>query len=255
MSLTKRRIALQLYSVRGECAKDLPSTLQEVAEMGYDGVEFAGYYGRSARDLRTMLEDLGLEVAGTHVGIETLQGDRLGDSIEFNRVLGNQFLVVPSLPVEMTSSRGSWLRAAHLLNEIADQLRPEGMQVGFHNHVIEFQPIEGELPWDIIFGTTKRDVVMQFDTGNAMAGGVSPKQMLEIFERYPQRAMTVHLKEYSSKKGGALIGEGEVEWKEFFAICESLGGTEWYIVEQEQYPMGPLECARRSKENLDKILM
>ncbi|MBA7621530.1 Inosose dehydratase [subsurface metagenome] len=255
MSLTKRRIALQLYSVRGECAKDLPSTLQEVAEMGYDGVEFAGYYGRSARDLRTMLEDLGLEVAGTHVGIETLQGDRLGDSIEFNRVLGNQFLVVPSLPVEMTSSRGSWLRAAHRLNEIADQLRPEGMQVGFHNHVIEFQPIEGELPWDIIFGTTKRDVVMQFDTGNAMAGGVSPKQMLEIFERYPQRATTVHLKEYSSKKGGALIGEGEVEWKEFFAICESMGGTEWYIVEQEQYPMGPLECARRSKENLDKILM
>jgi sugar phosphate isomerase/epimerase len=78
--------------------------------------------------------------------------------------------------------------------------------------------------------------------------------MLEIFERYPQRATIVHLKEYSSKKGGALIGEGEVEWKEFFAICESVGGTEWYIVEQEQYPLDPLECARRSKENLDEIL-
>lgn len=252
--MTKRRIALQLYSVREDCAKDLPGTLQEVAKMGYDGVEFAGYHGRSARDLRSMLEDLGLDVAGTHVGIETLQGDRLRDSIEFNRVLGNQFLIVPSLPDEMKVSRSSWLRAVHILNEVADQLRPEGMQVGYHNHVIEFQPIEGELPWDIIFSNTKKDVVMQFDTGNAMAGGVSHKQITEFFERYPQRATTVHLKEYS-KKGGALIGEGEVKWKEFFAICESMGGTEWYIVEQEQYPLDPLECARRGKENLDKILM
>ena len=105
--MSKRRIALQLYSVRGDCAKDLPGTLREVAEMGYDGVEFAGYHGRSARDLRYMLDDLGLEVAGTHVGIDTLQGERLRDSIEFNRVLGNRFLVVPMLPDDMTSSRGS----------------------------------------------------------------------------------------------------------------------------------------------------
>ena len=98
----------------GEFGDGHTSLFPGLKAMGYDGVEFAGYYGRSARDLRTMLEDLGLEVAGTHVGIETLQGDRLGDSIEFNRVLGNQFLVVPSLPVEMTSSRGSWLRAARM---------------------------------------------------------------------------------------------------------------------------------------------
>ena len=125
--------------------------------------------------------------------------------------------------------------------------------MGFHNHMIEFQPVEGELPWDIVFGTTKRDVVMQFDVGNAMAGGVNSGQVSEIFERYPQRAATVHLKEYS-RGGGALIGEGEVEWREFISLCESVGGTEWFIVEQEQYPMDPIECARRSKENLDKIL-
>ena len=252
--MTKRRIALQLYSVRGDCAKDLPGTLRSVAEMGYDGVEFAGYHGRSARDLRSMLDDLGLEVAGTHVGIETLQGDSLRDSIEFNRILGNKYLVVPALPDEMKSSKEAWLRAAQQLNGIADKLRPEGLRVGYHNHMIEFQPVDGELPWDIVFSVTKKDVVMQFDVGNAMAGGVTPKQVSEIFKRYPQRATTVHLKEYS-KEGGALIGEGEVEWREFIALCEKYGGTEWYIVEQEQYPLEPIECARRGKENLDRILM
>jgi sugar phosphate isomerase/epimerase len=120
--------------------------------------------------------------------------------------------------------------------------------------MIEFQPIDGELPWDIVFSATKKDVVMQFDIGNAMAGGVTPEQVLEIFKRYPQRATTVHLKEYS-KEGGVLIGEGEVEWGEFIALCETHGGTEWYIVEQEKYPLEPIECARKSKENLDRILM
>lgn len=247
-------VALQLYSVREDCARNLPHTLEVVADIGYDGVEFAGYHGRSAEELRRMLDEYRLRVAGTHIGIDTLLGDELERSIEFNRTLGNRFLIVPSLPEEMRGSRVSWLETARLLNYTAERLKPEGLRVGYHNHAIEFQPIDGELPWDVLFGATVPDVVMQLDTGNAMRGGVSPDGVLEILKRYPGRATTVHLKEFSSVNERELIGEGEMKWKEFFTLCETVGGTEWYIVEQERYPLTPLECVRRCKENLDEMM-
>lgn len=247
-------VALQLYSVREACSRDLPGTLEAVAEMGYEGVEFAGYYGRSADELRKMLDNLGLKVAGTHISIDALLGDELQRTIEFNRVLGNRFLIVPWLPEERRCSKAAWLETVRLINEIAEKVKTEGMRVGYHNHAVEFQPIDGELPWDIFFGTAAPDVVMQLDTGNAMRGGVSPDGVLEIIKRYPGRAATVHLKEFSSKNELALIGEGEMKWQEFFSLCETIGGTEWYIVEQENCAFPPIECARRCIRNLRKIM-
>src|SRR5690348_17657100 len=88
---------LQLYSVRDECAKDLDGTVAAVAKMGYKAVEFAGYYGRDAKSLRKLLDDVGLKCCGTHIGLDTLLGDNLPKTIEFNHTLGNQFLIVPSL--------------------------------------------------------------------------------------------------------------------------------------------------------------
>ncbi|MFQ6095925.1 MAG: sugar phosphate isomerase/epimerase family protein [Candidatus Bathyarchaeia archaeon] len=246
-------VALQLYSVREDCARDLAGTLEAVAKMGYEGVEFAGYHDRSAEELRRMLDDLGLRVAGTHIPIDTLLGEELERTIQFNKVLGNKFLIVPALPEEMRDTKAAWLETARLMNQIAERLRPEGMRVGYHNHAIEFQPMQGELPWDIFLEATVPDVVMQLDTGNAMRGGVSPDGVLEILRRYPGRASTVHLKEFSSTNERALIGEGEMKWKEFFALCETIGGTEWYIVEQESYAFPPLECVRRCIDNLREM--
>ena len=254
MKMARIPVALQLYSVREDCARDLPGTLEAVANMGYDGVEFAGYYGRTPEELSKMLEDLDLRVAGTHIGIETLLGDELERTIEFNNILGNQFLILPGLPEERRNSRAAWLETARLMNAIADRVKTEGMRVGYHNHAVEFQPIDGDLPWDIFFGATVPDVVMQLDTGNAMHGGVSSDGVLEILKRYPGRAATVHLKEFSSKNELALIGEGEMKWQEFFSLCEKMSGTQWYIVEQESYAYPPLECVRRCISNLTPIM-
>jgi len=250
----KISVALQLFSVREECKRDLRGTLEAVAEMGYDGVEFAGYYGRSAEELRSMLDDVGLKVAGSHLRIDTLLGDELEKTVEFNKILGNKFLIVPSLPEEMRNSKDAWLNSARLMNEIAEKLKSEGMRVGYHNHAVEFKPINGEWPWDIFFKATIPDVVMQLDTGNAMRGGVTPEGILEILKRYPGRAVTVHLKEFSSENKAALIGEGEMKWKEFFEICETIGGTQWYIVEQGSRIYSPLECVKRCLENIRKML-
>ncbi|MCS7220057.1 MAG: sugar phosphate isomerase/epimerase [Anaerolineae bacterium] len=240
--MTRIPIALQLYSVREECARDLPGTLAAIAKMGYEGVEFAGYYGYSAAELRKMLDDLGLKVAGTHISLDTLLGDNLPKTIEFNRTLGNRFLIVPGLPEERRNSRAAWLQTARLFNEIAERVAPEGMLVGYHNHHIEFVPMDGELPWDTFFSNTRQDVIMQLDTGNAMYGGADPVPFLE---RYPGRALTVHIKEFSRTNDKALIGEGDVRWNDVFRLCETVGGTQWYIVEQESYAYSPLECVDR----------
>jgi len=243
-------IALQLYSVREDCARDLPGVLKTVAEIGYQGVEFAGYYNYTAKDLRKLLDDNGLKCAGTHTGIQTLLGDALKQTADFNRELGNPFLIVPGLPEEYRSDINAWARTADRFNEMADQARPLGMKVGYHNHAIEFTPVAGKCPWDVFLSRTRPEVVMQVDVGNALHGGAD---VTPFVERYPGRALTAHVKEFASDKKGAAVGEGEVDWPRFFRACETVGATRWYIVEQEQYDCPPLESVRRCFENLKRM--
>ncbi|MBM3501231.1 MAG: sugar phosphate isomerase/epimerase, partial [Armatimonadetes bacterium] len=228
-------------------AKDLPGVLAAIAKMGYEAVEFAGYYGHSAEALRQMLDDNGLKVCGAHVGLGSLQGDELQRSIDFHQAIGNPYPIVPGLGGEFTGSLDGWKRAADAFNEVAQQLKPHGMRTGYHNHSIEFQPLDGQLPWDVFFGGTAQDVIMQFDTGNAMHAGAPAPTFLE---RYPHRAITIHCKEFSATKPNALVGEGDVPWARIFELCETVGDTEWYIVEQESYAHPPLECIDRCLQNL-----
>lgn len=248
--MSKIPIGLQLYSVREAASKELPKVISAVAEMGYIGVEFAGYYGYKAQELRQLLDDNGLKCCGTHTGLQTLSGDELPKTIEFNQTIGNKYLIIPGLPEERRKSRQAWQDTAKLFNELSARVKPHGMLVGYHNHSIEFQLLDGELPWDTFFGNTNSEVVMQLDTGNALHGKADPVPYLR---KYPGRALTVHLKEYSSTNNKALIGEGEVKWQQIFSDCESIGGTEWYIVEQESYAYPPMECVKRCLENLKRM--
>ncbi len=243
-------MGLQLYSVREDCARDLPGSLKAIAAMGYDGVEFAGYYGYAAKDLRKLLDDNGLKCCGTHTSLASLLGDQLAQTVEFNHVLGNKCLIVPSLPEQYRNSNEAWKTTAGLFNQIAGLLQPHDMLTGYHNHFIEFKPVDGVIPLDAFFSNCNPDVVMQIDLGNAIHGGGDP---IDFLRRYPGRAVTVHLKEYAAGYDKALIGEGAVDWAEVFKLCENGGGTEWYIVEQESYAFPPLECVKRCRENLRKM--
>ncbi len=248
-------IAVQLYSVRHGCAENLPETIREIARMGYDGVEFAGYHGYSAAELRRLLDDAGLKVAGTHTGVDSLTRDKLSATLEFNHILGNRYLIVPWVGEEWRRSKDDWLRLANFLSELSDKVKSEGFSVGYHNHHFEFQQtFNGDILWDLLFSHTPEDVIMQLDTGNAMHGGASGPDLLRIIFRYPGRARTVHLKEYSSTTREALIGEGEVPWKDFLKLCITIGGTEWFIIEQEVPTLSPLECIRKCLENVKETL-
>lgn len=249
-------IALQLYSIREDCACDFSGTLEAVANMGYEGVEFHEYYGLSPDEVSRILDKVGLKATGAHIRIDALREGKLEETIEFHKILGNTFLIVPGFPKEMTKSKAAWLETAQFMNRVADRVRDEGLRVGYHNHQSAkvFQPMEGELPWDLFFGTTKPDVVMQLDVGNAMCEGISADEVLESLKRYPGRATTVHLKEFSSTNEKALLGEGEMKWQEFFSLCETIGGTEWYIVEQEYCPFSPLESVRKDLNKIKNLM-
>ena len=243
-------VALQLYSVRDECAKDFPGTLKKVADMGYEGVEFAGFYDYSAEDLRKILDKLGLKVAGSHTPYEQLLGDKFEQTVAFNKTLGNKFLIVPWLPDEYLGSLEGCKKAAALLNEISDKLAAHGMVTGYHNHFVEFTAANGQVPWEVIFDNTKPAVIMQADTGNALKGGCD---ITKYIKKYAGRSRTVHIKEYTPKNPAAIIGEGDVNWKSIFKACETVGGTEWYIVEQEQPEVSSLITVKECLDALKKM--
>lgn len=241
-------IGLQLYSVRQDCAKDLPAVLAAVAKIGYQGVEFAGYHNKSADELAKLLKDNGLVCCGTHTGLNTLLGDQFDKTVEFNKTIGNKNLIVPGLPHDRVATREATLETAKLFNELSEKAKPLGMRVGYHAHGGDFKKFDGETVWDILFSNTNKDVVMQMDVGNCLGGGGDPYGTLK---KYPGRSLTVHLKEHGKK--GVPVGEGEVKWDEVFQICESVGGTEWYVVEQESYATKPLECVALCLQNLRKM--
>jgi len=243
-------IGLELYSVRHDLAEDAAATIKAVAAMGYEGVEFAGPPQHEAAELRKMLDDNGIVCCGWHTPFALVQDDKLEETIAFNRTLGNPHIIVPGIPAELRQSRDDWLKLADVFNALADKLAPHGMKTGYHNHNIEFTELDGEQPWDTLFGHTNAGVIMQLDTGNAASGG---GDCVAILERYPGRAGTVHLKPYHAEKGAEdrragfqpVIGDDTLPWDDIFRLCETTGGTEWYIVEYESDAYPPLEAVDR----------
>jgi sugar phosphate isomerase/epimerase len=252
MTKGKIPIGLQVYSVRSVAEKDLAGTLAKIGKMGYDGVEFAGYYGHSAKDIRKMLDDNGLVCCGTHTQMEDLSDQKLAATLEFNKTLGNKYVIVPWLKPDDANPREAWLGYAKRFNELAQKLKPQGMLIGYHNHAHDFAAVGETTGWDILASNTSRDVIMQLDLGNAMSGGADP---IRYLKRYPGRTVTIHLKEYSATNPKAMIGEGDVNWPEVFRLCRTIGGTKWYIIEEEKDAVPPLEGAEISLKNLKKMRM
>ena len=243
-------IALELFSVRHELEEDVRGTLKAVAEMGYEGVEFAGPPQHPAAELRALLDDVGLVCCSWHTPFNLVQDDKLEETIEYNKVMGNKSIIVPGIPGNLVDSRAKWLKMAKFFNQLTEKLVEHGMFTGYHDHHTEFKPLDGEEPWDTFFGNTRKEVVMQIDLGNALFGGAD---LISIMKRYPERAVSVHLKPYSKKAGKddpglgfrPVIGEDDVPWDEIFNLCETIGGTEWYIVEYESDAYPPMESVSR----------
>ena len=238
-------VGLQLYSVRQDCEKDLPKVIETVAKIGYKGVEFAGYYNRKANELRKLLDDSGLVCCGTHTPLETIKPENLNATIEFNRTLGNKFLIVPWMDPK---TKEGWLEMVKLFNAQAPKVKAEKMLIGYHAHAHDFNKIDGVSCWDLFFGNTRNDVVMQLDTSNCLDGGADP---VAVLKQYAKRAITIHIKEWGGA-ADAVIGQGKVNFPAVFEICEKTGVTQWYIVEHEKEG-NALDNVKRCYEALRKM--
>jgi sugar phosphate isomerase/epimerase len=239
-------IGVQLYSVRHQCASDLSGTLSALADIGYRGIEFAGYYERSAKSLRQMLDDLNLVACSSHIPYEAILSDNLTATIDFNLTLRNQFLIVPWMS---GNTRRDWLAKAQLFNDVAATLKQHGLFLGYHAHEHDFRRIGGETTWDIFFNNTEPEVVMQLDTGNCRQGGVDP---LAVLKKHPGRAASIHLQTYG---GGteAIIGEDQVDWYGILVFCKREGITRWFIVEHET-SKDTIDTARKHYEAVTNLL-
>jgi len=225
-------LATQIFPVADTMVSDLRYTLKKIKEIGYDGVEFFGGLRFTAQDVRYALDEAGLQIAGWHTPWQYLNPDNIHSTISYNKVIGNQFLVVPWMPDEVLLTRESCLRFAAELSWVSDVLNNHGMVTGYHNHATEFRPTDdtGELPWDIIAQNTPSTVIMQNDNGNGMRGG---GDMTALLRKYPGRGVTVHMKPFSSKSEDTFFDDPncDIDWDEYFEICRSTAGTRWYIVE------------------------
>lgn len=250
-SADKVQLGLQLYSVRDMCAKDFVGTVKAVAKMGFNGVEFAGYYGKTAQEIKAMLDENHLKCYGTHIGLDTMQGDNLAKTIEFNKIIGNNLLIVAWIPQEMRNTKAKILETGKIFNDIATKLKPHGMTIAFHNHADDFRVVEGEIGWETFFANTDKNVQIQFDTGNALQGG---QQAAPYLKRFPGRVVSVHVKDFSGTKPSVLLGEGDVSWKDVIPEFKARRGPRRYIIEQETYPFPSLDCAEKCLRTFEQMM-
>ena len=247
---------VQLWSVKDEAARDLPGTLRRLADMGYEGVEFFGASTAPAPELKDMLSAVNLACCGWHVPFADLQDERIETTIAFQKALGNPYLIVPILTNIETLA--GWREHAAFFNRIAAQLAREHLRIGYHNHRFEFETMEGKLPQDVFFTETDASVIMQLDIGHVAAGGADP---VEVLERYPGRATTVHVKPFSRAAGQKdvkegyrpLLGEDDLPWAQILRVCRHTGGTLWQIVEYESDACPRLEGVERCLQALCRM--
>jgi sugar phosphate isomerase/epimerase len=238
-------IGLELYSVRDELAKDATGTVRAVAKMGYEVVEFfAPYYEWTpayAKEMRKVLDDVGLKCNSTHNGANVFRDDGLDKAIELNRILGSRFVVLAS--AGRMAELDKWKGVADQLSQAAEKLKPAGMRMGYHNHKFEFVPIGGKRPIEVIAANTPKEVMLQLDVGTCVEAGSDPVAWINA---NPGRINCIHCKDWAPGEGyRVLFAEGVSPWPGILKAAEKTGGVEYYLIEQEGSRFPSLETAER----------
>jgi sugar phosphate isomerase/epimerase len=249
-------VGLELYSVRTELMKDLPGTVTAVAKMGYQVVEFyAPYFDwtpAAAKDVRALLDDLGITCLSTHNNPASFTDDGLKKAIELNRTIGSRNIILASSP--RMNGLDAWKALGERMTGVMDTLRPLGMAAGFHNHQTEWAGAIGQRPMDVLAASTPHDFVLQFDVGTCVEAGQDPVAWITA---NPGRIKSMHCKDWGAGQGrgyAVAFNEGDVPWKDVCAAAEATGGVEYYLIEQEiAGPDGEFAMARRCLDNWKRL--
>lgn len=248
-TLKKSPVAVQPYTIREALAKDYAGALEQVAEIGYQGIELGlPPAGMSIPQQKELLDRLGLKVVGTHAGFDTLDFDTdvIADYLE--AVDGGKFVTI-SLRFE---SREDVLRKAAKMNQIGEKFRQRGLQFLYHNHNWEFVKFDGEYALDILLRETDSNLVKtELDTYWIQKGGEDPVAYLS---KLKNRAPMLHIKdmEAGDEQAFAEIGKGVLDFQAIAQVAEEIG-VEWLVVEQDECRVDPFQSLKISYDNLKKL--
>jgi len=244
------KIGLQLYTVRRELERDFEETLRQVAALGVDEVEFAGYFGQKPERVRELLKKFGLASPSAHISTETLRGG-MSQAIANAQTIGHQYLVLGWIP-EAERSLDGYKKLVELLNKAGEACQKANLQLAYHNHDFEFKKIDGQTPYDLILAETDREKVkLELDLYWISKAGADP---LVYFEKQPGRFPLVHVKDMDAteKKYFTEVGRGTIDFKKIFAKAKTAGVKHFYI-EQDETPAAPLESVRISLKYLREL--
>ena len=244
-------IGTQLWCVRKQLAKDIAGPLKELGAAGFEAVELENAFGKTGAEWKTHLDAAKLKACGFHHTLAELQGDKLAKSVEFNQAIGNNNLIIRSLPKEVYTSADLTKKTAAAVNEVAEKLKPHKMRVGYHNHTTDFNRIDGEYWWNLFADGTSKDVILQFDTGNASEMPGVP--IVDLIKRNAGRTKSMHIKPHSKNNPEAYLGNDELDWPAIMTAAETVGGVEWYIIEYELERLPPLESLTANLKNFKKL--
>ena len=239
------RFALQLYSLRDDTQKNADLTLRRVSEMGYENVEFAGYYGKSGKEMKELLDSLNLKAISSHV-IYPRFTDNFKEEVELNHAVGNDTIVLPWMK---TDTLDEAKKAAEDIEKMAQAFIREGFKFGYHNHAHEFKPLDGNGTCAMDFIREVPGVKLQPDVFWLKTAGIDP---VEFINKNSDRLISIHMKEYREDGFNVELGNGILPWREIMSAAQN-AGVDTGIVEQEEYTCEPIKSVEICRNNIKKI--
>lgn len=248
MLLKEAPVALQLYTVRDSVSEDLLEAIKKVAQKGYNGVEFAGFGGLKASDIKEHLDHYGVTAVGSHTEPGELKNN-LDEIIEYHIMLGARYIICA---LSECSSAEEYKKLADCFNLIGKECKKNGLQFCYHNHWHEFKMFDGRYGLDIIYEETDPELVKaEIDTCWVYKGGADP---VKYIEKYSGRCPLIHLKDTDEKNELTLeVGAGIMNMADIIRASLAAGAT-WLIVEQDHCQKPPMESIEISLRNIRKIM-
>lgn len=247
-------IAVQVYSVREEAERDFAGTMKKLGEMGYDGVELAGLYGKSAEEIRDSIKAAGLTAISAHVSYDELAGD-LEKTLQDYETIGCRYIVIPWLGEDRRFGAALYEETIKGIPVISEGCKKHGMTLLYHNHDFEFAKTpDGTYALDQLYAEVPADVLgAEPDTCWIKVGGPDPSEWLK---KYSGRCPLVHVKDFRRKADGVdllALGEGEQDFPTLVKTAKECG-AQWLVIEQDDHPYGtPMGDMKKSLNYLKEL--
>lgn len=246
-----KKVGVQLYTVRNEMAKDFEGSLKQIAGIGYEQVEFAGYYNHEPKQVRALLDRLGLEAPSAHVPLKDVR-ENMSRVIDGAKIIGHRYLICPYLMENERKTLDQYKEYAALFNKAGEACKKTGIQFGYHNHDFEFMAIDGRMPFDLLLAETDRNLVkIELDLYWTVKAKQNP---VAFMKKNPGRFAAFHVKDMDNTEKGFFteVGRGVINFKEIFQAGRQ-AGVDLFIVEQDQTPGSPFDSLRISHDYLSRL--